>query len=83
MASSQDRGQATLFLSEQRGQTVPFSDVRGNEICNHTAGGRIVGLDKNHEDVMENLDTLSEEQLDELLREAHNINQRLKSLERK
>lgn len=32
---------------------------------------------------MENLDSLSEEQLDELLREAVEINQRLKSFERK
>lgn len=32
---------------------------------------------------MENLDALSEEQLDELLREAVEINQRLKSFERK
>lgn len=31
---------------------------------------------------MENLDALSEEQLDELLREAVEINQRLKSVER-
>lgn len=32
---------------------------------------------------MDNLDSLSEEQLDELLREAVEINQRLKSFERK
>ncbi|KAJ7339611.1 hypothetical protein OS493_006015 [Desmophyllum pertusum] len=48
-------------------------------------GDNMVGLEtnNNHENLMENLDELSEEQLDEMIREARDINQRLRSLERK
>lgn len=43
----------------------------------------MVGLDTDFESLAENLDELSEDQLDELLREARDINQRLRSVEKK
>ena len=85
MAFSQDHGKSTLFSSERTDQSVPFSHVRDKAIYDHAAGDNMVGLEtnSNHENLMENLDELSEEQLDEMIREAHDINQRLRSLERK
>ena len=43
----------------------------------------MVGSETDYENLGENLDELSEEQLDELLREARDINQRLRSVERR
>ena len=83
MASSQQGGKSALFSSENSYQSVPFSHAREKAIYDNTAGDEMVGLDTHYENLMENLDGLSEEQLDELLREAHDINQRLRSLEGK
>jgi len=83
MASSQNGEKSSLFSSEKSAQRVPFSNVRDKAIYEHTAGDERVGLDPDYESLVENLDELSEEQLDELLREARDINQRLRSVERK
>ena len=83
MASSQKGAKSPLFSSEKSAQSVPLSHVRDKAIYEHTAGDEIVGLDTDYENLAENLDELSEEQLDELLREARDINQRLRSVERK
>ena len=88
MASSvfaQDGTKSALFSSEKSYQSVPFSYVPNKAIIEHTAGDEIVGLetDINEHLLEENLDGLSEEQLDELLREARDINQRLRSVESK
>ena len=81
MASSQNRAKSPLFSSEKSGPSIPHG--RDKAIYEHTAGDEIVGLDTDYEALVENLDELSEEQLDELLREARDINQRLRSVERK
>ena len=83
MASSQNVAKSPLFSSEKSGPSVPYSHSRDKAIYEHTAGDEIVGLDTDYESLVENLDELSEEQLDELLREARDINQRLRSVERK
>ena len=85
MASSQNGAKSALFPSEKSAQSVPLSHVRDIDkaIYDHTAGDEMVGLETDYESLVENLDELSEEQLDELLREAHDINQRLRSVERK
>jgi len=86
MASSvfaQNGTKSVLFSSEKSDQSVPFSYVPSKAIYEHTAGDEIVGLETDNENLEENLDGLSEEQLDELLREARDINQRLRSVERK
>ena len=87
MASSvfaQDGTKSALFSSEKSDQSVPFSYVPNKAIYEHTAGDEIVGLETDNENLLgENLDGLSEEQLDELLQEARDINQRLRSVERK
>lgn len=83
MASSQHEGTSALFSSEKSGKSVPFSHARDEKINEHTAGDEMFGLETNYGSLTENLDELSEEQLDELLREALDINQRLRSLERR
>lgn len=87
MASSvfaQDDTKSALFSSEKSYQSVPFSYVPNKAIYEHIAGDEIVGLETDNENLLgENLDGLSEEQLDELLQEARDINQRLRSVERK
>lgn len=83
MASSQHDGKSALFSSEKSDESVPFSHVRDKAIYNHTAGDEMDGLETNYENLMQNFDELSEKQLDELLRDALDINQRLRSLERK
>lgn len=87
MASSvfaQDGTKSALFSSEKSYQSVPFSYVPNKAIYEHTAGDEIVGLETDNENLLgENLDGLSEKQLDELLQEARDINQRLRSVERK
>jgi len=80
MSSSENGAKSPLFSSEKG---VPLSNVRDKAICEHTAGDEMVGLDTDFESLAENLDELSEEQLDELLREARDINQRLRSVEKK
>ena len=82
MSSSQNGANSPLFSSEK---SVPLSNVRDKAICEHTAGDEMDGLhvDTDYDSLVENLDELSEEQLDELLREARDINQRLRSVERK
>lgn len=82
MASEQN-GAKSALLSEKSAHNVPFSHVRDEAIYDHTAGDEMVGLETDYENLVENLDELSEEQLDELLREARDINQRLRSVERK
>ena len=82
MASSQNGAKSPLFSFEKSGESVPSSHGRDKAIYEHTAGDEIVGLDTDYENLVENLDELSEEQLDELLREARDINQRLRSVER-
>ena len=84
-SSSRDRERSTLFSSEKGGlQSVPFSHDHEKQIFDYAAGdkGR-VGLETNCENLMENLDDLTDEQLDELLWDALDVNQRLKSFERK
>lgn len=83
MASEQNGAKSALLLSEKSAHNVPFSHVRDEAIYDHTAGDEMVGLETDYENLVENLDELSEEQLDELLREARDINQRLRSVERK
>lgn len=83
MASSQNGAKSPLFSFEKSGESAPSSHGSDKAIYEHTAGDEIVGLDTDYENLVENLDELSEEQLDELLREAHDINQRLRSVERK
>ena len=83
MASSQNGAKSPLFSFEKSGESVPSSHGRDKAIYEHTAGEEIVGLDTDYENLVENLDELSEEQLDELLRGARDINQRLRSVERK
>lgn len=86
MASSvfaQNGTKSALLSSEKSDQSVPFSYVRNKALYEHTAGDEMGGLETDNENVEENLDGLSEEQLDELLREARDINQRLRSVERK
>ena len=82
---AQDGTKSALFSSEKSYQSVPFSYVPNKAIYEHTAGDEIVGLetDINEHLLEENLDGLSEEQLDELLREARDINKRLRSVESK
>ena len=81
---AQDGTKSALFSSEKSYQSVPFSYVPNKAIYEHTAGDEIVGLETDNENLLgENLDGLSEEQLDELLQEARDINQRLRSVERK
>ena len=83
MASSQHEGKSSLFSSEKSGKSVPFCHAGEKKINDHTAGDEMFGLETNYGNLMENLDELSEEQLDELLREALDINQRLLSLEKR
>ena len=85
-SSSRDRQQSTLFSSEKEGmQSVPFSHVYEKPIYDRTAGSSETRdeLEINSENLMENFDDLTDEQLDELLRDALDINQRLKAFERK
>ena len=84
-SSSLNHGKSTLFSPKRGGlESVPFSNDNGKG-CKDTAGDRRVqsGSESNGEDLMEDLDGLTEEELDEMLQEAWDINQRLKSFERK
>ena len=60
------------FLSSSKKGTYP---VENHDIT--------VGLELKSEDLTENLDDLTEDELDELLQEAWDINKRLKMLERR
>lgn len=82
MASSKDR---PLFSSEKGSMKGdPFLHGSEKPIFDRTAGKKDTrgGLDINCGNLMENLDDLTEEQLDELLQDALDINKRLKALER-
>jgi len=85
-SSSQNHEKSTLFSSEAGGlRSIPFSNNDGKAFFEHTAGDKTTGdgLEVNCKDLIENLDGLTDEQLDELLQQALDINQRLKSFERK
>lgn len=86
-SSSWNHGKSTLFLPKRGSlENVPFSnDNVDNGKSKDTAGDRRVqsGSESNGEDLMNDLDGLTEEELDELLQEARDINQRLKSFERR
>lgn len=81
-SSSKDR---PLFSSEKGSMKGdPFLHGSEKPIFDRTAGKKDTrgGLDINCGNLMENLDDLTEEQLDELLQDALDINKRLKALER-
>lgn len=82
-SSSKDR---PLFSSEKGSMKGdPFLHGSEKPIFDRTAGKKDTrgGLDINCGNLTENLDDLTEEQLDELLQDALDINKRLKALERK
>lgn len=84
MASSSKH--SPLFSSEKGSMKGdPFLHGSEKPIFDRTAGKNDTrgGLDINCGNLMENLDDLTEEQLDELLQDALDINKRLKALERK
>lgn len=83
-SSSWNREKSTLFSSEKGTlQAVPFLNDDEIRNCEDTAGDKTTpdGVELNCGNFMDNLDDLTEEELDELLQEAWDINQRLKSFE--
>lgn len=84
MASSSKH--SPLFSSEKGSMKGdPFLHGSEKPIFDRTTGKKDTrgGLDINCGNLMANLDDLTEEQLDELLQDALDINKRLKALERK
>ena len=78
-SSSWNHEKSTLFSSEKGTlQAVPLLNDEEMRNCEDTAGDKTT---RDGGNFMENLDDLTEEELDELLQEAWDINQRLKSFE--
>ena len=79
-SSSWNRGKSSS--NRESSESIPFLSSREKETC--PVGNRdiTVGLELKSEDLTENLDDLTEEELDELLQEAWDINKRLKMLEK-
>lgn len=79
-SSSWNRGKSSS--NRESSESIPFLSSREKETF--PVGNRdiTVGLELKSEDLTENLDDLTEEELDELLQEAWDINKRLKMLEK-
>lgn len=77
-SSSWNRGKSSS--NRESSESIPFLSSREKETC--PVGNITVGLELKSEDLTENLDDLTEEELDELLQEAWDINKRLKMLEK-
>lgn len=87
MASSSWNSE-TSSSKKERFQSVPLLNGRGKRssvTCEGKAENEqtLVGVESNSEYPAENLDGLTEVELDELLKEAWDINQRLKVFERR